>query len=93
MAHAKRVDANHKAMVAHIRRLPGATVLDLSAVGHGCGDILVGWKGKNYMIEIKDGDKPPSRRKLTKDQEYFHAQWSGQIAVIKNVDELWALLR
>jgi len=92
MAYAKRVDANHKAMVAHIRRIPGTTVLDLSAVGHGCGDILVGWKGRNYLIEIKDGEKPPSRRRLTKDQETFHAEWTGQICVVKNPSELWKLL-
>ena len=92
MARAKRVDDNHKAMVAHIRRLPGASVLDLSAVGNGCGDILVGWKGKNILIEIKDGEKTPSRRRLTKDQEYFHANWAGQITVVKNLKELWNLL-
>jgi hypothetical protein len=34
-----------------------------------------------------DGRKPPSKRKLTADQEAFHASWSGEIAVVTSVDE------
>ena len=87
-----RTDANQAALVSHIRRIPGALVIDLSGVGKGCPDILVGWRGNNILIEIKDGDKPPSKRKLTKQQEYLHANWTGQIAVVSTLDELWEVM-
>ena len=54
MRRAARVDDNHAKIVASLR-LVGCTVLDLSAVGQGCPDIMVGLAGVNYLIEIKDG--------------------------------------
>ena len=91
MRQAARTDANQAEIVAGLLYL-GATVQHLHAVGAGCPDILVGWRGNNYLIEIKDGDKPPSRRKLTSDQVRWHALWSGQKAVAKNLDEAIAIL-
>jgi len=41
---------------------------------------------KNYLLEVKDGNKPPSARKLTKDQRHFFATWSGQAVVVIDVD-------
>ena len=56
-------------------------------------DIVLGYKGINYLIEIKDGLKPPSQRKLTDAEVIFHSNWMGQIATVNNVDELLTLLR
>ena len=39
------------------------------------------------MIEVKDGDKPPSARKLTPDQVTWHEAWRGQVCVVKSVEE------
>lgn len=81
-----RVDANQPQIVAALRKM-GASVLHLHQVGNGCPDILVGFRSKNALVEIKDGSKPPSARKLTKDEAVFHAEWRGQVAVINSVDE------
>ena len=86
MRRAARTDANQTEIVAALRRV-GATVQPLHAVGGGCPDILVGWLGANYLIEIKDGAKKPSARKLTPDQVVWHRDWKGQKAIAKNVDE------
>ena len=80
MRQAAKRDANHSQIVRHFRDI-GASVLDLGAVGHGCPDILVGWCGCTFLIEIKDGSKPPSERKLTADQRDFFAAWPGQAFV------------
>lgn len=59
----------------------------LHAVGGGCTDLAVGFRGVNYMIEVKDGSKPPSARKLTPDQVDWHGEWRGQVCVVKSVQE------
>ena len=39
------------------------------------------------MVEIKDGEKDPSARKLTKDEEEFWSSWKGEIHKIETEDE------
>jgi len=80
--YAKRVDDNHKEVVEGIRAaLPEATVCDLSGSGKGVPDLLVGYAGRNFLLEIKDGAKSPSRRDLTDAQKTFHCRWQGQVAI------------
>ena len=59
-----RLDANHPAMVKDLRAV-GAEVVDMTgdpAIGF---DLLVGFRGKLYAAEVKDGNKPASKRRLT----------------------------
>ena len=50
-------------------------------------DLLVGWRERNYLVEIKDGEKPPSARTLTADQREWHAAWAGQVLVAESVED------
>jgi len=86
MRRAARTDANQHEIVKGLRKT-GCTVLDLSAVGCGCPDILVGRAGQNWLFEIKDGAKPPSARKLTIPEQAFFAMWRGNVQVVKSLDE------
>ena len=88
---AAKVDANQKIVVKALRSA-GATVQHLHAVGAGCPDLLVGFRGINYLIEVKDGKKPPSARKLTDDQVIWHRDWRGNAHVVKSVTEALAVL-
>lgn len=72
----KKVDSNQTRVVKALREL-GATVQHLHAVGKGCPDIVVGYKNRNYLLEIKDGEK-----KLTPDQVIWHYDWKGQVEVV-----------
>jgi len=85
---ASKTDTNQSAIVAALRTV-GCSVLPLHSVGKGCPDLLVASApyGEMVLIEVKDGDKPPSARKLTPDQVEFHATWRGRIAVVCNVKE------
>jgi Holliday junction resolvase len=83
---AAKVDANQSIIVDALR-LVGCSVLPLHAVGQGCPDLLVARNGETILIEVKDGAKPPSARKLTPDQVEFHATWRGKIVVACNVRE------
>lgn len=85
---AKRVDCNQKD-IAHALKTFGATVVDLSGVGKGCPDLLVGFKNKTYLIEIKKD----SKAKFTPQQLQFNELWTGGIiARIESIDEAIALL-
>jgi hypothetical protein len=86
MRRAAKVDANQTEIVAALRSL-GATVQSLASVGHGCPDLLVGFRGQTLLMEVKDGKKPPSERKLNDDQLRWHGAWhGGPLAVVDNVD-------
>jgi hypothetical protein len=91
MRRAAKVDANQAEIVAALRQI-GASVQPLHAVGQGCPDLLVGWRGMVSLLEIKDGSKPPSARKLTPDQEKWHAAWRGQVAVVETVEQAIAAI-
>lgn len=92
MRRAAKVDANQTDIVAALRKI-GATVQPLHGVGSGCPDLLVGYRGVNYAIELKDGAKPPSARKLTPDQVEWHIAWRGQVAVADSIEAAIAVVR
>lgn len=91
MRTAAKVDANQPEIVAALRRV-GATVQPLHAVGRGCPDLCVGWRGATFLLEVKDGAKAPSKRKLTDDQVDWHDGWKGQVAVVCSVEEALAAI-
>lgn len=82
----KRVDANQKEIVAALRKV-GATVQTLHEVGKGCPDLLVAFRGVNYLLEVKDGKKTPSKQRLNEDEQEWHAKWGGPVHVVRSVDE------
>ena len=82
----KRTDSNQTQIVTALRKL-GCSVAITSSLGKGFPDIVVGWKGRNYLFEIKDGEKSPSQRKLTPDEVKFHEFWYGDIRVVESVDD------
>ena len=86
MRRAAKTDDNQAAIVDALRDA-GCSVVSLAAVGKGVPDICVGRAGKSYLLEIKDGAKPPSKRTLTSEQRYFHSIWKGHAVVVKDVAE------
>lgn len=76
----KRVDANQESVVSALRKA-GCKVYVSSSFGEGFPDLIVGTYHKHrreiLLFEVKDGDKPPSARKLTKPQEAFFKEWEG----------------
>lgn len=88
---AKRTDANQKEIVKILRNL-GASVLIISDLGKGVPDLCIGYRGRNYLLELKDGKKPPSARRLTQDEQTFHDEWLGQVTIISSLDEALTFL-
>lgn len=81
-----KIDANQPLIVRALRDA-GATVKSTSQLGDGFPDLVVGWRGKNFMFEVKDPTKKPSERKLTDDEKAFHFGWSGQVCIIESVED------
>jgi len=75
-------DANHIEIVDKLRAI-GATVVDLASVGGGVPDILVGWRGRTYLLEIKT-----TKGYIRATQEQFFRSWvGGRIAIVRSFDE------
>lgn len=77
-----RTDGNQSKIVKELRQA-GCSVAITSSMGDGFPDLVVGWRGVNYLFEIKDGTLPPSGRKLTKEEQTFRHSWSGLYYIIE----------
>jgi len=84
-----RRDANHKSIVDALRAA-GCSVVDLAPVGNAVPDLLVGVRGRNLLLEVKN----PARRTrgdnaagTLEKQAEWRAEWGGQSAVVYTVDE------
>ena len=86
MRRAANLDSNHTRIVLALRAI-GASVQSLASLGGGVPDLLVGYHGKNVLLELKDGSKPPSARALTVDESKWHANWGGQVAIVTTPEE------
>jgi hypothetical protein len=88
---AARIDANQPAIVAALRGI-GASVLHLHTLKN-CFDLLVGYRGRTFLMEVKDPAQPPSKRRLTEGEAQFKAQWRGSTYhVVQTVDEAIGLV-
>jgi len=87
MRRAARTDRNHSEIAAAFAAM-GCSVHSLAAVGQGVPDLLIGVAGRTLLIEVKDGSKSPSRRKLTAEQQHFKATWRGQLFYVDSVEDV-----
>jgi hypothetical protein len=71
-----RLDSNHQAIVDGLRRI-GASVSLISPV-----DLLVGFRGRNYLLEVKT-----FRGQTSASQKAFMAAWEGQCSIVRSISE------
>ena len=87
----KRVDLNQTEIVDYLID-KGCSVTSLAAVGKGVPDLLVGYAGYNFLIEVKNPDVPRRDQRLTPDQVEFHGDWDGNIFVAFYGHEAWSYI-
>lgn len=87
-----RLDANHLMIVTTLRRL-GVKVQSLAAIGRGCPDLLCSFQGRTFVVEVKDGRKSPSERKLTPLEHDWISQWAGEVWVVETLEDCTRVLR
>jgi len=81
-----RVDRNQPEIVRALRQI-GASVQSLADVGQGCPDLLVAFRGKTLLMEVKDGLLPPSQKRLTEDEQIWHKTWQAPVLVVESVQD------
>lgn len=86
---AAKTDDNQKEVVSLFRKL-GWYVLIVSQLKNCC-DIIVSKNGFTLAVEIKDGKKPPSARKLSEGEQRFKDEWLGEWRLVENDDDVLKL--
>ena len=83
---ARRVDSNHAEVVGWFEDLH-CSVINVSRTP--CGfDLVVGYGGLSICVEVKDGKKSPSRRKLSDTEKKVHDRWTGGARIVKDMQDV-----
>jgi hypothetical protein len=86
---AAKVDESQPGIVKALRAA-GASVESTAAVGSGFPDLVVGYRGRNYLMEVKNHKRPGLARhrwKLSGVQPEWHRAWGGQVATVRDPEE------
>ncbi len=82
-------DSNHDA-IADALKQKGCSVVSLAEVGHGVPDLLVGFNGQTFLLEVKVKSKDV---RIRPSQERFYANWKGGVgAIVHSVEEAWVVI-
>lgn len=72
----------------------GGSWLDIHPLEGGEPDALLGWRGMDRLVEIKNPLRPPSARRPREKQAEWHRSWRGRRpAVVETLAEMVALFR
>ena len=76
-----RADNNQDEIVEKLRGI-GCSVQVLSQVGNGFPDLLCGYRGVNYLLEVKG-----KRGVLSDYQLEWHMFWNGQVCIVRTFED------
>ena len=86
MKYGAKKDANHKEIVDALTKA-GAYVLDMSHVGRGFPDLIVGFQSKTILMEIKNPKTAYGRKGLNDNQLKWKESWiGGPYCVVDSID-------
>lgn len=89
MRRAARTDANLTLIVDAFRSM-GCSV---NVRNDDMADLDVGYRGISMIVEVKDGKKPPSKRKLTTNQLKKRETWTGGIRLVQDLDDVQTVVQ
>lgn len=78
-------DANQKEIIEKLRKCRDISVRSIHSLGDGIPDILVGYRRKNFIFEIKNTEYSG---KLTSLEQKFKDEWHGQLAKVFSEKEI-----
>ena len=94
MRYRAKQDANQKEIVATFRTF-GFSVEDLTRVGSGVPDLIIGYGGKTWPVEVVGPDKlkrfPPHG--LSPGQIKWSDEWKGTTYSVRSLEEAENLAR
>lgn len=86
MGYMKKKDDNHNEIVQVFREV-GARILETYMVADTGCDFIALLNQRVFVVEVKDGSKPPSSRKLTLNEICAREYWAENFHVIESVDD------
>jgi hypothetical protein len=87
----RRIDANQPEAVDYLRRA-GYGVFITSAVGGGFPDLVCARERFTALVELKDEQQPPSKRRLTLPEQAFRNTWPGVCITAISGEDAWKQL-
>lgn len=82
MRRAARTDDNQHELVEALKKVGAKCYYIREPV-----DLLVGFRGRNILLEVKRGDKANWQSALTKAQKEFIEGWPGEVHVVYSIEE------
>jgi len=86
-----RIDRNQPEVVKEFRRL-GYSVKPIHQVKKCC-DLLISKDKFTFLVEVKDGEKPPSARRLTEGEQEFKDSWQGRYYICISLEDVHKIAR
>ncbi len=94
MRYSSKTDKNQAQIVEYFRKA-GAHVL-LTHQLKNAFDLLVGYRGRLFIVEVKDGTLPPSKRKLTEGEKRCSEAFSRvgvSYHIVESIEDAERLLK
>lgn len=82
MRRAARTDDNQHDLVEALKKIGAKCYYIKEPV-----DLIVGFRGRNVLLEVKREDKRGRESAITKSQAEFIEGWPGEIHVVYTIDE------
>lgn len=76
-----QIDLNQSEIVGALKDV-GASIIDTSGVGNGFPDLIVGFRGANYLLEVKNRKTNYGRKGLNKNQIAWAESWHGTPPIV-----------
>lgn len=86
-----RKDSNHNDVRDALLEI-GASVTETHMIGDGFPDLVVGFRGQNFLLEVKDGRKPKSDTQLTQAEQKWFESWRGAAHIVYSVEDAVTLV-
>ena len=82
MRRAARTDASQQMIVEALKKIGANPVF----IGKPL-DLLVGYRGRNILLEVKNAREGHKQGELTQAQEEFMASWPGEAHIVNSIEE------
>lgn len=87
---AQKRDANEPEIAQGLLAI-GCSVDQLPG-GNGRPDLLVGYRDKNFLLEVKDPTAPVTKRRLNSLQKKWHSAWKGRAHLVETFAQALAIV-
>ncbi len=86
------VDKNQAALVVVFEQL-GCSVLNCVRVGSGFPDLIIGYRGHDYLVEVKNPTNAYGKRGLNGNQKRWSDTWPSPVFVVRTEDDVIKLVK